>query len=96
MDTQTKYAVDQYYLCCKHLGISPKYDDPGRTLLESVVLLEKDLGTLDNEVMYHRIEGTEELARLESIARDAINLLTKIDYWNFRSEILELKKRLGV
>jgi hypothetical protein len=65
MTIQEQYAIDQYNLCCRHLRIDPYYDHPGSTLFESISILERDIRELDNEVMRHRLEGIDELARLE-------------------------------
>lgn len=80
MTRQEQYAIDQYNMVCRHLKIPRNYDDQGRTLFEEVIHMEKDIMQLDGEVMDHRINGVDELARLEKMCKtlyvlcfDAIN-----------------------
>lgn len=55
LDTQQQYAIDQYNLCCRHLKINPRYDDPGHTLFETIVGMETDIKTLDKECWDYRL-----------------------------------------
>jgi hypothetical protein len=39
---QEEYAKTQHDLCCQELGLEPRHDRPGDTLLEAVCALKKD------------------------------------------------------
>ena len=77
MDKQTQYAIDQYNMCCRHLGISPKYNDDGRTLFEEIVMMEKDIKSLDNECWDYRLNNTEKLAKMEEKISDMKDICQK-------------------
>ena len=74
-DKQTQYAIDQYNLCCRYLGISPKYNDDGRTLFEEIVMMEKDIKALDNECWDYRLNNTEKIAKFEDLANKLLGQL---------------------
>lgn len=74
MTIQEQYAINQYNMICNHLGIPRHYADPGRTLFEEVIHMEKDIQQLDGEVIQHHINGTEELVRLKRMCERLYDL----------------------
>lgn len=97
MDKQTKYAIDQYNMCCYHLNISPRYDDDGNTLFEEIVLMEKEIETLDKEYWDHRLNDSENFDNMKKQYQKLRGLIytaiMHIDNLQWRDQFLqELKE----
>ncbi len=98
---QAEYAKGQHDLCCQELGLEPRHDREGDTLLEAISSLKKDrddwkaeaaLRSKETEVWKHEAEIVRK--QLESEHETAIDWF--IAYQEIKDALKRASNELGV
>jgi len=72
---QEEYAKPQHDLCCQELGIEPRHDLPGDTLLEAVCALKKDRDEWKEESALHQKEHERLAKKIDAIEAKALEII---------------------
>jgi hypothetical protein len=72
---QQEYAKGQHDLCCQELGLEPRHDREGDTLLEAVCALKNERDEWKEESALHQKEHERLAAKIEAIEKKALEII---------------------
>ena len=72
---QDEYAKEQHDLCCRELGLEPRHDREGDTLLEAVCALKKDRDEWKEESALHSKESDRLAKKIDAIENKALEII---------------------